>query len=119
MCGIFGIPDRKTVSTPSKNLLETIASTLRQRCPDNYGIYAAHAIGLVLHNRFETAMDEENIRSKLSQPSANLRRGYLGSLNLLNHNLRTLLHRNVSLGMAASIEARFPFLNQDLVKCAE
>ena len=72
-----------------------------------------------LHNRFETAMDEENIRSKLSQRSANLRRGYLGSLNLLNHHLRTLLHRNDSLGMAASIEARFPFLNHDLVKCAE
>jgi hypothetical protein len=95
MCGIFGILDRKTVSTPSKNLLETIARTLRHRGPDNYGIYAAPAIGLVLHNRFETA--------------ANLRRGYLGSLNLLNYHLRTLPHRNDSLGMAASIEAGFLF----------
>jgi asparagine synthase (glutamine-hydrolysing) len=36
----------------------------------------------------------------------------------LSHILRTLLHRNDSLGMAASIEARFPFLDSQLVKLA-
>jgi len=42
----------------------------------------------------------------------------MGSLNLLGYHLRTLLHRNDALGMAASVEARFPFLNHDLVKFA-
>jgi asparagine synthase (glutamine-hydrolysing) len=37
---------------------------------------------------------------------------------LLSYHLRTLMHRNDRLGMAASIEARFPFLDHDLVALA-
>jgi asparagine synthase (glutamine-hydrolysing) len=36
----------------------------------------------------------------------------------MSYLLRTLLHRNDCLGMAASIEARFPFLDSRLVKLA-
>ena len=36
----------------------------------------------------------------------------------LSYILRSLLHRNDSLGMAASIEARFPFLDHELMKLA-
>ncbi|MGB6994235.1 MAG: asparagine synthase (glutamine-hydrolyzing) [Thermoanaerobaculia bacterium] len=39
-------------------------------------------------------------------------------LELLSYHLRTLMHRNDRLGMAASIEARFPFLDHDLVAFA-
>lgn len=42
----------------------------------------------------------------------------LWTLDYLGHHLRTLLHRNDSMGMAASIEARFPFLDHDLVRTA-
>lgn len=40
------------------------------------------------------------------------------SLKALSHHLRTLLHRNDCLGMAASVESRFPFLDTDLVRFA-
>jgi asparagine synthase (glutamine-hydrolysing) len=40
------------------------------------------------------------------------------SLKLISDILRTLLHRNDCLGMAASIESRFPFLDSRLVKLA-
>lgn len=38
------------------------------------------------------------------------------TLDYMHHHLRTLLHRNDTMGMAASIEARFPFLEHGLVK---
>lgn len=38
------------------------------------------------------------------------------TLDYMHHHLRTLLHRNDTMGMAASIEARFPFLEHDLVR---
>ena len=40
------------------------------------------------------------------------------TLNYLGYHLRTLLHRNDTMGMAASIEARFPFLDNELIKFA-
>ncbi len=40
------------------------------------------------------------------------------SLPHLNRHLRSLLHRNDRLGMSASLESRFPFLDEDLVKFA-
>lgn len=43
-------------------------------------------------------------------------RGTAWSLDYMNHHLRTLLHRNDTMGMAASIEARFPFLDNDLAR---
>lgn len=38
------------------------------------------------------------------------------TLDYLNYHLRTLLLRNDTMGMAASIEARFPFLGNDLTR---
>lgn len=40
------------------------------------------------------------------------------TVDYLGHHLRTLLHRNDTMGMAASIEARFPFLDHDVVAMA-
>ena len=50
--------------------------------------------------------------------NAKARRNALQSLDLLHYNLRGLLHRNDTMGMAASIESRFPFLDTQLVKLA-
>lgn len=41
---------------------------------------------------------------------------YGWSLDYMHHHLRTLLHRNDTMGMAASIEARFPFLDLRLAR---
>lgn len=40
------------------------------------------------------------------------------TLDLLAYHLRTLLHRNDTMGMAAGIEARFPFLDERLAETA-
>jgi asparagine synthase (glutamine-hydrolysing) len=46
-------------------------------------------------------------------------RKYLDTCVLyLNRHLRSLLHRNDRLGMSASLESRFPFLDEELVKFA-
>ena len=39
-------------------------------------------------------------------------------VDYMGHHLRSLLHRNDTMGMAASIEARFPFLDHDVVSMA-
>jgi asparagine synthase (glutamine-hydrolysing) len=71
-----------------------------------------------LHNRFEVELDEQNTKSKFGAGHANGHARYAESIDLLNYHLRTLLHRNDALGMAASVEARFPFLDHALVKFA-
>jgi asparagine synthase (glutamine-hydrolysing) len=72
-----------------------------------------------LHNRFETIAEKEEIRTQVERISQRtIRDQDLTSLYELSYHLRTLLHRNDGLGMAASIEARFPFLNSRLVKLA-
>jgi len=42
----------------------------------------------------------------------------LDTLVSLSHHLRTLLHRNDCLGMAASVESRFPFLDGQVLRLA-
>ena len=75
-----------------------------------------------IHNRFEVALESKKIRDNLQalkDNGANLdEKSVLSSLDLLNYNLRTLLHRNDSMGMSASIESRFPFLDCQVVKTA-
>jgi asparagine synthase (glutamine-hydrolysing) len=77
--------------------------------------------GLVaaLHNRFETVNETIDIRARIGEDVTSARyKGVLPSLDLLGYNLRALLHRNDSMGMAASIEARFPLLDSRLAKVA-
>jgi asparagine synthase (glutamine-hydrolysing) len=72
-----------------------------------------------LHNRFEIPLELARIREKQQEL---LGQGWtprdLMSFELLGYHLRTLLHRNDSLGMAASIESRFPLLDTNVVKLA-
>jgi asparagine synthase (glutamine-hydrolysing) len=77
------------------------------------------AVARALHNRFEADIDAEEIRIDLRRKSGRmLTDGELVTLDQLGYHLRTLLHRNDALGMAASIEARFPFLDALLVRLA-
>jgi len=107
------------------NLLQQLKSVLRrlvkrsggQRSHLNYGDYR-HLVG-DLHNRFEIALELAEIRDKHQDL---LKRDWkpqdLISFELLGYHLRTLLHRNDCLGMAASLEARFPLLDTSVVKLA-
>jgi asparagine synthase (glutamine-hydrolysing) len=75
---------------------------------------------VALYNRFEMVSDFAGIR-ELEHCHVERTRGDirgLATLELLHYHLRTLLHRNDALGMAASIEARFPFLDTELVRFA-
>ncbi len=72
-----------------------------------------------LLNRCEIAEEKHNIHDFVSKlTSSKIEKGNVRTLDYLNYHLRTLLHRNDCLGMAASIEARFPFLDNEVVKVA-
>jgi asparagine synthase (glutamine-hydrolysing) len=71
-----------------------------------------------LHNRFEVASETVAVRDRLLAAGLRANRGTLESIDLLNYNLGALLHRNDSMGMAASIASRFPFLSTRLVRLA-
>jgi asparagine synthase (glutamine-hydrolysing) len=67
----------------------------------------------------EVRLDEINIEKIISSKSSKiLNESDLISLRQLHYHLRTLLHRNDCLGMAAGIESRFPFLDLDVIKFA-
>lgn len=67
---------------------------------------------------FEAARRSEEGSEKFDfLPESQKREQYL-TLKMLGDHLATLLHRNDRMGMQASIEARFPFLQEELVKFA-
>ena len=70
-----------------------------------------------LLNRFEVILETEDLMADgRRKPRASNGLSQIKSLDLLNYNLRMLLHRNDSIGMAASIESRFPFLDTEFVR---
>lgn len=70
-----------------------------------------------LQNRFEVVLETEDLLAELQRKTgASDGLSQIKSLDLLNYNLRMALHRNDSIGMAASIEARFPFLDTEFVR---
>jgi asparagine synthase (glutamine-hydrolysing) len=73
-----------------------------------------------LHNRFEIFEEALEARRRAHNTAINEEhaRSSLESIDLLHYNLRSLLHRNDTMGMAASIESRFPYLDHRLVKLA-
>jgi asparagine synthase (glutamine-hydrolysing) len=74
-----------------------------------------HALVTALHNRFEVVSEARETRERIGQCGKRSVPG-LKSLDLLQYNLRTLLHRNDAMGMSASIEARFPYLDSNFVR---
>ena len=79
-----------------------------------------HDYGITdLFNRFETVQARELLSTTLlHQLPQSMPDKYLLPLQEFSYHLRTLLHRNDTLGMAASIEARFPYLDHALVRLA-
>jgi asparagine synthase (glutamine-hydrolysing) len=71
-----------------------------------------------LEQNFERALDRVQVRDRIDRAGLPVRPREYRSLEWLGYHLRTLLHRNDALGMAASIEARFPYLDHDLVGAA-
>jgi asparagine synthase (glutamine-hydrolysing) len=79
----------------------------------------AKAVVQDLLNRCEIAEDEQRTRDMVrAMAPARISKGNLWTVDYLNYHLRTLLHRNDSMGMAASIEARFPYLDHEVVHVA-
>jgi len=82
--------------------------------PDRMGNYAA--VRDILNGR-EILDDLNQVSDAISRyPHAQSDPKVRWTLDYLNHHLRTLLHRNDTMGMASSIEARFPFLDNDVAK---
>jgi asparagine synthase (glutamine-hydrolysing) len=106
-----------------KKLVKTLAkATKKEKVEPYWKTLYMSSPNLVtqLHNRFEIALEAEEIRSYFQNlQGANVDfKSVIPSLDLFNYNLRALLHRNDSMGMAASVESRFPFLDSELVKMA-
>ncbi|MBK8187799.1 MAG: asparagine synthase [Cellvibrio sp.] len=69
--------------------------------------------------RFETYAEEKELLSELIESNGgDFDLNSYKTFRLLSYHLRSLLHRNDSLGMASSIEARFPFLDHEVVRFA-
>lgn len=80
---------------------------------------AAYVSVSSLQNRLERELEYDEIRSHIQGITGEpVDYKEMTSMDRMSYLLRTLLHRNDSLGMAASIESRFPFLDSRLVKLA-
>ncbi len=71
-----------------------------------------------LFSRFEAEHDTRAARMAAAAQPSSIPEGNIRSVEYLGYHLRTLLHRNDTLGMEASIESRFPFLDLDVVRTA-
>ena len=82
--------------------------------------YEGNAPALIkgMLGKFERELEEEDHKQRYLAFSGAGSGRNVRTLDLLSYHLRTLLHRNDCLGMAASIEARFPYLDERLVKTA-
>ncbi|MEP6900900.1 MAG: asparagine synthase (glutamine-hydrolyzing) [Actinomycetota bacterium] len=67
---------------------------------------------------FESPCRDAEMEGKFDFLSETKRREQMLTSKMLGDHLVGLLHRNDRMGMMASIEARFPFLNEELVKFA-
>ena len=68
--------------------------------------------------QFEQQVDEDRARRVWRERGGRDLDGNEMTLEQLSNYIRTLLHRNDRMGMASSIEARFPFLDEQVVAAA-
>jgi asparagine synthase (glutamine-hydrolysing) len=72
-----------------------------------------------LFNRREVVDDAERVAAAVAALGPAIKsEGHRWTLDYLHHHLRILLHRNDTMGMAGSIESRFPFLDHAVVRAA-
>jgi|JI10StandDraft_1071094.scaffolds.fasta_scaffold13560_8 asparagine synthase (glutamine-hydrolysing) len=77
------------------------------------------SIARELLSRSEIADDNQRVRSTVLSMEAHATSiHHTWTLEYLHHHLRILLHRNDTMGMAGSIESRFPFLDHKVVQAA-
>lgn len=67
---------------------------------------------------FEFQQLNDRANERLNSLDKGLRREQYMTINMIREHLMTLLHRNDRMGMMSSIEARFPFLDEALVRFA-
>jgi asparagine synthase (glutamine-hydrolysing) len=109
---------RKAPGSAYRVLRDAMQRVLGRR-PVRHRLEEAMAVVRGLHHRFEIEIEEERIRAEIKRKiGREPKPRELITLSQLGYHLRTLLHRNDCLGMAASIEARFPFLDTRLVRLA-
>jgi asparagine synthase (glutamine-hydrolysing) len=77
-----------------------------------------HRLVVALQNRFELEIEEQEIRTKLNGYDKEDKARIIENVRVFGYNLRPILHRNDSMGMAASIEARYPYLTLEVMKFA-
>lgn len=112
---------RKRITDFYENITRTVGTAISGLpgigpilLPDRLGNF--NAVRDILNGR-EILDDLNSVSDALSQhlhAQSDPKVGW--TLDYMNHHLRTLLHRNGSMGMAASIEARFPFLDNSVEK---
>jgi asparagine synthase (glutamine-hydrolysing) len=68
--------------------------------------------------QFQGERQRQGIHQRYRELTGEPPRRNADTLEQLTYHLRTLLHRNDTMGMAASIEARFPLLDENLVATA-
>ncbi|MBI3235900.1 MAG: hypothetical protein HYZ42_18005 [Bacteroidetes bacterium] len=95
------------------NKVPGISKYLNQYDPSGKDIFVH-----LLNRNFDRQESREDFSKKHSFSSKNESEYIFNSLNLMTEHLVGLLHRNDRMGMMNSIEARFPFLNEKLVKFA-
>jgi len=95
-------------------LIRAIPGIGRLLLPDRLGNYPA--VRSILNGR--EILDDLNMVSDAlrRQPAMARDPRMRWTLDYLHYHLRTLLHRNDTMGMAASIEARFPFLDNAVAR---
>lgn len=71
-----------------------------------------------LVQQFETNCREAEMQEKFTFLNDSERQKQLLTIKMLGDHLVGLLHRNDRMGMMASIEARFPFLDEEIIKFA-
>lgn len=102
--------------TAVKSLYRFIPGLTEYLFPDS----KASTMDFVSHlvQGFESARNSRAGQEKFNFLPENKRVEQMLTVKMLGEHLTTLLHRNDRMGMMASIEARFPFLEEDLVKFA-
>jgi asparagine synthase (glutamine-hydrolysing) len=98
-----------------KNTLRLLKNLIKGR-PIDPGAPPAAFAGQ-FHQRFQTGIEKDDIyRALLQKKNGKLKQEDLLSLYDFTDNIRALTHRNDSMGMAAGIETRFPFLDSEVIR---
>jgi len=114
--GYSSIPTRKAIQNYYSvlDVFRTVIRTIPKLGPLLWRNPSQELANISLLTGLNEEVDAESVVREICEVGAGSQR----SLDLLGYHLQTLLHRNDRLGMAASIEARFPYLDHRVVHFA-